>query len=249
MSDVQFIKNLGYTLDGTPIKKVCVACGSLYQIKKTQPTQQSCSRVCANKAKILSSDYRKKRSDIAKRRVGVLNPNFKGGGKTFKCTHCGVDFQVPHHALRRGKSSGKFCSKSCTYQYRVIVSMSQKQVVLTKNIRKKLLNFLFRRNLNLPDIYISYIGCYLSEFRGHIESKFKKGMGWDNKDLWHIDHENPVSLFRYETTEDEDFKKCWHYTNLRPLWAEENMRKTISDRKLSREKYETSDTWYTAKQK
>ena len=55
----------------------------------------------------------------------------------------------------------------------------------------------------------------------HIESRFKDGMTWDNQGEWHIDHIVPLAS---ATTEEELIKLC-HYTNLQPLWAEDNLKK------------------------
>ena len=48
-------------------------------------------------------------------------------------------------------------------------------------------------------------------------------MSWDNHKLngWHIDHITPLSLAK---TEDDVHKLC-HYTNLQPLWCNENYKK------------------------
>lgn len=55
----------------------------------------------------------------------------------------------------------------------------------------------------------------------HIESRFKHGMTWDNFGEWQIDHITPLASAE---TEKELIKLC-HYTNLQPLWAEENISK------------------------
>jgi hypothetical protein len=47
-------------------------------------------------------------------------------------------------------------------------------------------------------------------------------MSWDNKHLWHIDHIIPLSSAK---TEDE-LKQLCHYTNLQPLWAADNIKKS-----------------------
>lgn len=57
----------------------------------------------------------------------------------------------------------------------------------------------------------------------HLESKFKKGMSWDNHGDWHIDHIIPCASF--DLTKEENQKKCFNYKNLQPLWALENMKK------------------------
>jgi len=50
-------------------------------------------------------------------------------------------------------------------------------------------------------------------------------MSWKNHtiDGWHIDHIKPVNSF--DLTKLTEQKKCFHYTNLQPLWAEENLAK------------------------
>jgi hypothetical protein len=59
----------------------------------------------------------------------------------------------------------------------------------------------------------------------HLEKKFKPGMSWENRSLWHIDHIIPVSVFNIVNDKSPDFKKCWCLKNLQPLWKEENLRK------------------------
>jgi hypothetical protein len=50
-------------------------------------------------------------------------------------------------------------------------------------------------------------------------------MGWHNLPQWHIDHIIPLSSFRFETAHDPEFKAAWALTNLRPIWAVDNLRK------------------------
>lgn len=70
------------------------------------------------------------------------------------------------------------------------------------------------------------LGCSIEEFRVYIESKFQPGMNWNNltRNGWHIDHIKPLSSFNLE--DPEQFKQATHYTNLQPLWAEDNLRKS-----------------------
>lgn len=66
------------------------------------------------------------------------------------------------------------------------------------------------------------IGCSWEYLMGYIEAQFKDGMTWGNRDKWHIDHKVPLSLAKTE----DDVIRLSHYTNLQPLWAEENQRKS-----------------------
>ena len=55
----------------------------------------------------------------------------------------------------------------------------------------------------------------------HIERQFTKGMNWDNYGEWHIDHDIPLA----KANNEEELKKLCHYSNLQPLWAEDNLEK------------------------
>lgn len=69
---------------------------------------------------------------------------------------------------------------------------------------------------------IKIVGCTPAELKKHIEMQFLQGMSWDNRRNWHIDHIVPLSSAK---TEDELLALC-HFTNLRPLWAEDNQKKS-----------------------
>lgn len=71
------------------------------------------------------------------------------------------------------------------------------------------------------------LGCSVAHFRQYIEKQFQPGMTWNNhglgKNKWNIDHIIPCAYF--DLTKEEDQKKCFHYTNMRPLWQTENFAK------------------------
>ena len=67
------------------------------------------------------------------------------------------------------------------------------------------------------------LDCSIPELRLYIESKFQKGMTWDNYGEWHLDHVIPCDTF--DLTDSEQQKICFHYTNLQPLWAVDNLKK------------------------
>lgn len=69
------------------------------------------------------------------------------------------------------------------------------------------------------------VGYTAEELRAHLERQFTKGMSWSNMGEWHIDHILPKSGFNFTSAEDPDFRACWALTNLRPLWALENLSK------------------------
>lgn len=68
------------------------------------------------------------------------------------------------------------------------------------------------------------LGCDNLTLKRHIEKQFVKGMNWNNRELWHIDHIVPLSS---ASSEDEIIALC-HFSNLRPIWAQENLAKSAS---------------------
>lgn len=123
--------------------------------------------------------------------------------------------------LKRYRSSRDVLLKK--YQYDQKYREYKKQTDPIYNLKKRLRssfktvfnNKKIRKNYHVLDL----LGCSLDFFIKHIESQFDQHMTWENKGFygWHIDHIIPCSTFDF--TKEEDLKKCWHYTNLRPLWG------------------------------
>lgn len=68
------------------------------------------------------------------------------------------------------------------------------------------------------------LGCSIEEVKKHLEKLFQPGMTWMNYGEWHIDHILPCASF--DLTKEEEQKKCFHFTNLQPLWKADNLRKS-----------------------
>ena len=68
------------------------------------------------------------------------------------------------------------------------------------------------------------LGCSVENLRIFIEDRFQPGMSWDNYGQWHIDHVKPLSKFNL--TDKKELKKACHYSNLQPLWAKDNLKKS-----------------------
>ena len=69
------------------------------------------------------------------------------------------------------------------------------------------------------------VGYSLDELVAHLERQFTRGMSWENMGEWHIDHITPLASFTFKSADCAEFKAAWAITNLRPLWASENMSK------------------------
>jgi hypothetical protein len=65
------------------------------------------------------------------------------------------------------------------------------------------------------------VGLEYEEFKTYISDKFTEGMNWENYGEWHLDHIKPLC----EAKNEEEVLKLNYYTNLQPLWAEDNLKK------------------------
>ncbi len=68
---------------------------------------------------------------------------------------------------------------------------------------------------------LKLIGCSIEQLKQHLETHFQVGMSWKNYGKWHIDHIKPCCQF--DLSKPKEQLKCFHYTNLQPLWAKDNL--------------------------
>jgi hypothetical protein len=74
---------------------------------------------------------------------------------------------------------------------------------------------------------LNYLPYTIQNLKEHLKSKFDDKMTWDNYgSYWHIDHIVPQSKLLYSSMEEDNFQKCWALSNLQPLEAIENKRKS-----------------------
>ncbi len=91
------------------------------------------------------------------------------------------------------------------------------------NLRKRVNDFVSGRVKSAKTMVL--IGCTREELMAHLESLFTDGMTWENygRAGWHVDHKRPCASF--DLTDPEQQGACFHYTNLQPLWAVDNLSK------------------------
>jgi len=72
---------------------------------------------------------------------------------------------------------------------------------------------------------VHLVGCTMPELLVHLEQRFMDGMSWRNYGYygWHIDHIKPCKNF--DLSKPDEQKKCFHFTNLQPLWWIDNIKK------------------------
>lgn len=79
----------------------------------------------------------------------------------------------------------------------------------------------FRKNSKTFEL----LGCDWTTLKCHIEKQFIPGMNWENKIKWHVDHIVPLASAK----SIEEVSALCHFTNLRPMWALENMKKSAKN--------------------
>jgi len=90
--------------------------------------------------------------------------------------------------------------------------------------RGRLRSALKAKNISKKMSSLKYLGCSPAYLKKHLEQQFQKGMTWDNQGEWHIDHHIPLA-----SAENEDqLNKLFHYGNLKPMWATDNISKSSS---------------------
>jgi len=111
--------------------------------------------------------------------------------------------------------------KEHSKQYRLLKRQNDIHFRLLENLRSRIGKAVERKSNKTTTL----IGCTVDELKQHLQKQFKSGMSWDNysKTGWHIDHIIPCAKFNLENNEEQ--RKCFHYTNLQPLWAIDNFSK------------------------
>lgn len=186
-------------------KSVCSVCGNEYV--KLNATHNICSYKC--------------RLEYAKKPRTVY---------TKRCESCGRNFQTQRDCT-------KYCSDKCARKSRwqrdkllgrdkryYNQRIREPRYKLDKRMGSSIWHSL-KNNKNGVS-WVKLVGYSVDDLMHHLEQQFVDGMTWDNYGEWHIDHIIPKSLFQYRTPKDKGFQRCWCLSNLRPLWANENIRKS-----------------------
>lgn len=98
------------------------------------------------------------------------------------------------------------------------------EIRIKANLRKRLSTLVRLRLGRKTTQTMKALGCDFDFFLKHLENRFTTGMTFENYGLWHVDHIIPCDVF--DLTIKEEIEKCFHYTNLQPLWAKDNREKS-----------------------
>jgi len=182
-------------------KCICPICGNTFE--KTSYNKKCCSLSCGQK-----KHYKENRDKINKRKrlYAINNPDIR-----IKRRETCKRYQKEHPEKRRSYEKEKI-KNDPVYKF-------------IRRTRSRIKNLI--KEAGCKKIYktIELLGCTALKAKEHIEKQFKEGMTWENHGFygWHIDHIIPCASF--DLTDPKQQKKCFHYTNLQPLWAKENISK------------------------
>ena len=96
---------------------------------------------------------------------------------------------------------------------------------LTHTLRTQLNKIMTRKSVSKNNKALDLLGIEVEYFKKYLESKFKPGMSWSNRGtIWHLDHIIPLSII--DLSKDDNMKFAFHYRNLQPMFASENIRKS-----------------------
>ncbi len=101
---------------------------------------------------------------------------------------------------------------------------------IKRNLRRRLHHAL--NGNRKADKTFELIGCSPEFFKDYITKLFVEGMSWNNYGGWHIDHIKPC--FTFDLSDPEQQKACFHYSNQRPLWKTDNLKRPRNIELLSK---------------
>jgi len=89
---------------------------------------------------------------------------------------------------------------------------------IRQNLSGKLNKLLRGKKKSAP--FLQILGCSIPHLKLWLTFYFQPGMSWSNYGQWQVDHIRPCATF--DLTDPAQQRECFNYTNLQPLWAEEN---------------------------
>ena len=221
---------------------ICSQCNK--EFIKTGKYQKYCSKECYNKSDTFNKSRKKYRQSDKGKEAS------KRGAKKYRAEN--VDTikvtQKKHKQSEKGKEtlkayrqSGKDKAAKDKYQYsdrgRAVKNKYEKErrkidpiYKLKVNMRRRLHHFYKSKNRKKTNSTFKLVGCTPDFLKEHLEKQFyphpttNEPMTWKNNTIngWHVDHIDPLDL---AITQD-NVLKLMYYTNLRPLWADENRKKS-----------------------
>lgn len=140
-----------------------------------------------------------------------------------KCVAKNPDLQLANAAAKSRKYRAKFKKRNGVC-YSTFKSRKDPVFALISSVRSRTWQALSKADASKCTTTVRLLGCTVSELFSYVESLFLPGMTWDNRGKWHLDHIVPLASF--DLRQPDQQTAAFHYTNLQPLWASDNLRKS-----------------------
>ncbi len=213
--------------------KICNKCGDkksldLFYIRKDGRVNY----ICKNCSKISVSEYNKNNKTRLSERDGNKERIQKNQKKYYlncdKVTRKLKDLTYYNTNKKNiSKKRRKYQSSEHAKAKRNIYRKNKMSTDPCYKIRHRLKDRIYYalKGIAKSEKTLKLLGCTLPFFKNYLEERFTERMNWDNYGLfgWHIDHRFPCASF--DLTKKEEQEKCFHYTNMQPLWCTDNILK------------------------
>ena len=192
-----------------------------YQLNKKQLNARSKQYNIDNKEKLAL--YRKKHYQTNKKqhKAKVKQRNIDNKEKVAK-EHKQYYLENKKYLLNYNKKYNKQ-NKQVLNLYRKNKKLLDPQYKLSSILRTQVCAAIKKQKGKKIHKTFELVGCSVEFLKKHLENQFQLGMTWNNHGEWHVDHIKPCISF--DLTNVTEQKQCFHYTNLQPLWAEDNLSK------------------------
>lgn len=215
------------------IIKQCVKCGNILPATpeyfgKTKKSNDGLKGTCKKCLSIYNKNYQKKNRDKLLANMKIYRENNKEQFKNMKKEYVKNNKEKVAAASKKYKDENKEAVKKKQNEYIMNRLNTDKEYRESYRLRNQLRRMLFKKADTEKNRLL--VGCTVEQLRAHFESLFSDGMNWENHGThgWHIDHIVPCVMF--DLMDEQQKYKCFHYTNLQPLWAKDNRRKGASIR-------------------
>jgi len=187
-------------------------------------------RVCDNKcfecAKLYDREYKKKNRERIRERDKIYYYKDIEKARAKRRYYRNKDIEKSRAKRRVYRSNNIEKIRAWKREYEA-KQKTIPEMKLILNMRSRISAIISRNHKNKKAKTIELLGCNGIFLRQYIQRRWKKGMSWANYGKWHIDHIIPIDYFLKKCNFNSlrTQKKCFNYKNLRPEWAEYNLRK------------------------
>ena len=188
-----------------------------------------CCRNCSNKIK--SHNHYKNHTKQTSEEIKEKNKQYHQRNKEYLNKKCRQNHTHNKESINKKKKKNSQQPENIVRRARLTRERRKTdiQFYLQDKLRSRILCAV--QSPRKPGSAVTDLGCTIGELKTYFETLFTDGMSWENrgrgsdnkKKGWEIDHIIPLSSFDLENR--EEFLKACHYTNLQPLWSEDNLKK------------------------